>query len=145
MQLEFGTVRSRVDQGFEVQLLNQSEPIIVQPSEPMRRRDIHIFPTAFIVVDTAAQPPQIVWRIVHGRVEKIYDDHITVRGGSKLFLIEPVYLLGVDLDFEAGDEVLIEREGHPNWQLVDVLIDERPAHLELLAEYVFPKIYAAYQ
>jgi len=53
-------------------------------------------------------------------------------------------LLGVDLDFKVGDEVLIDRQNQPNWRLLDVWKDEQPAHLELLTKYVFPKIIDAY-
>jgi hypothetical protein len=78
-------------------------------------------------------------------VEAIYEDHINVRGGTKRFLTEPICLLDIDLDFKVGDEVLIDRQNQPNWRLLDVWIDERPAHPDLLSQYVFPKILDTYE
>jgi hypothetical protein len=154
MNLELAIVISGSPSGCLVQYLGQTEPVQAEFSAPVRDR-IRIRREQLVVVDRDVTPPQIVWRLFHGKVHAVDGERVTVSrldgdvehvGGNGLMLGLVAPGPGFESPVAVGDVVFYEhgRTAGDAGELHDVALAGRPAHPERLRARLFPKIVETY-
>jgi hypothetical protein len=114
---------------------------------PEMQGPVRIVPRQLVAVDTATAPPTVMWRWFRGVVILRRDDHVVVDN--------QVYLPGfripfsvmrlpdvLEVDVPLGAEVFYSYE--PYGAVIDVVVDDGPAHPARLAADMFPAVADVY-
>jgi hypothetical protein len=108
---------------------------------------IRVVPRQLVAVDTAGASPTVMWRWFRGVVILRRDDHVVVdnhvyQPGFRT----PISVMRLpdvlEVDVPLGAEVFYSHE--PHGAVIDVVVDDAPAHPARLAADMFPAIADVY-
>jgi hypothetical protein len=114
---------------------------------PAMQGRIKIVPRQLVAVDTATTPPTVMWRWFRGIVILRRDDYVVVdnqiyQPGFRI----PISVMRLpdvlEVDVPLGAEVFYSHE--PHGAVIDVVVDDVPAHPARLAADMFPAIADVY-
>ena len=153
MQLEFAVALVCDPTGCRVQYLDREETGVAEYSAPVRDR-IRIRRDQLVAINRSTQPPQIVWRLFHGKVHAVDGDTVTVSrldgatehaGDDGLLLRRVTPVPDLEAPVAVGDVVFYQHGKTADaGELYDIAAGGRPAHPARVGARLFPKIVAAY-
>jgi ubiquinone/menaquinone biosynthesis C-methylase UbiE len=139
MNLQFAIASSCTSTGCQVQFLDSDVRVDADYSEPVVDYGIIIRPSDLVAVDRVPNPPQVVFRWMLARVERVENGQIFT--DSACSRSQPLTLAeGLEAEIAVGDKVFIAYG-----EVHDVSIGGRPANPERLRTAFFPKIEAMYR
>lgn len=153
MRLEFAIALECDPTGCRVQYLDCEETGVAEYAAPVRDR-IRIRRDQLVAVDRSTQPPQIVWRLFHGKVHAVDGDTVTVSrldgdlehvGDGGLLLRRVTPAPDLEAPVSVGDVVFYEHgRDAEDGELHDLAAGGRPAHPARVGARLFPKIITTY-
>lgn len=129
MNLQIATVLTCTTDGCLVQPLDGGPAIATRYSAPVVTHGIAIWPDQFVIIDTATTPPETIFRwrratvvaLADERVEWLDQDQRLFASRDNLTTLHP------------GDEVVLKGHNDENRQVIDLVINGKPAHADQLA------------
>lgn len=146
MHLRLGLVSDAGPAGCTISWLDERETRPAQYGPSVKDR-IKVRPRQLVAVDTAVEPPAVVWRWFRGVVLMrrdryvVVDNHVYQPGlRAPLGLVHLPDILEVEV--QVGDEVFYSLE--PGGAVIDTVADGRPAHPVRIAADLLPIIAEIY-
>ncbi len=141
MELKLAVVQSCSPEGCQVQDQNGGPPYTAVYSALARDR-VRIRQKQLVAVDSAANPPEIVWRWHLLEVLETKPEGIVVALNGEYF--DGIPLAELPLEVHPGDKVWAA--GLPvGYEIHDLVTDEGAAHPERLLAYITPVIEKVYK
>jgi hypothetical protein len=128
----------------KAQLLESGEVLLAQYSAPVKAR-IQTQPGQLVALNLNSVRPEVVYRWHPGTVWKLREDKVIVVDDQHSNLIEAVSAPGLEIIPQVDDWVFVSSGYAGHWEVADTAIDGRPAHIQYLSNYAFPKIEQLYR
>lgn len=136
MSLQIATVLTCTDDGCLVQPLDGGPAIATRYSAPVVTHGIAIRPDQFVIIDTATTPPETIFRWRRATVVAAVDDRVELSDHGKPLLASRGNLTAL----HPGDEVVLKGFNDENRQVIDLVVNGKPAHADQLAAEWFPQM-----
>jgi hypothetical protein len=127
----------------KAQLLESGAVVLAQYSAQVLAR-IRTLPGQLVALDLNPARPVVVYRWHPGTVRQLKGDKIIV-DDQHSSLIEASNAPGLEVAPQVNDWVFVSFGYANQWEVADLAIDGRPAHIEYLSNYAFPKIEELYR
>ena len=127
----------------KAQLLEDGGVILAHYSEQVQAR-ARTIPGQLLAVDINPVRPVVVYRWLPGTVWQLKGDKVVV-DDQHSSLIEASTAPGLEIVPQIDDWVFVSFGYANRWEIADLAIDGRPAHIEYLMSYAFPKIQELYR
>ncbi|MCB0062396.1 MAG: hypothetical protein KDE19_09780 [Caldilineaceae bacterium] len=137
MNLLIANVLSCTDELYQVQSVDETTPLTAVRSLKMQQYEIKVQPAQYVIVDREPSPPQMLFRFRRGTVVAVDGDQVTLADSEKTLTAKSSTSLFTP---SPGDGVIYTGFDHTNWQVLDQIIDGKPAHANELAAAYFPKM-----
>jgi len=137
MNLQIATVISCTADGCLVQPIHDGTTIATRYSSAIVKYGIPIRPDQFVIIDTTTTPPETIFRWSRATVVKVEQDRVELMGhGQRLFASGAATLTAL----KPGDEVVLKGYNDENRQVIDRVVNGKPAHADQLAAAWFPQM-----
>ncbi len=124
-------------------LLENGGVIVARYSVPVQAR-IRTQPGQLVALDLNPVRPEVVYRWQPGIVRKLKASKIIV-DDQHSSLMEAASAPGLKVIPQVNDWVYVSSGYAGHWEVADTAINGRPAHIEYLSNYAFPKIEELYR
>lgn len=136
MKLQIATVLACTTDGCLVQPVDGGTAIATRYSAPIVSHGILIRPNQFVIIDTALTPPETIFRWRRATVVALVNDRVELLDdGQRLWAA-----VGNLTTLTPGDEVVLKGHTDENREVIDVVINGKPAHADHLAAEWFPQM-----
>lgn len=130
MNLQIGTVLSCTDDGCQVQSIDSGVITTTRYSAAIVKYRIPIRANQFVIIDTTTTPPETIFRWRRAIVTAVVGDRVDLDDqGQRLSAAGGPH----SADLKPGDEVMLKGYNDENRQVIDLVVDGKPAHAMALA------------
>jgi len=137
MNLQIATVLSCTTDGCLVQPVDGGTTISTRYSAAIVKYGIPIRPDQFVIIDTATTPPETIFRWSRATVTKVDGNRVELTdNGQRLLAAGGANLTALN----PGDEVVLQGYNDENRQVIDLVVNGKPAHADQLAAEWFPQM-----
>lgn len=141
MKLDLALVLSCTDTGCLVSMVADDSHVEARYSALVQDQ-IWISPGQLVALNTSLAPPEVVWRWVPARVDKLAEDRVLVDDG-RCTLISMANLSELNLELRPGDAVWFCKTAR-DAEVHDKIVAGKPANPEALLVHIEPTIASIY-